>query len=43
MFAIADVSLAVGNAAPEIRRAATAVIESNDAEGVARWIAERRP
>jgi Cof subfamily protein (haloacid dehalogenase superfamily) len=36
MFAIADVSLAVGNAAPEIRRAATAVIDSNDAEGVAR-------
>lgn len=41
MFEVADLSLAVRNAAPEIRRAATAVIDSNSAEGVARWIAER--
>jgi Cof subfamily protein (haloacid dehalogenase superfamily) len=41
MFAIADLSLAVANAVPEIRRVASALIDSNEAEGVARWIAER--
>ena len=39
MFAMADVSLAVGNAVPEVRAAATEVIGSNTEDGVAEWIA----
>ncbi|MBO0771215.1 MAG: HAD family phosphatase, partial [Actinobacteria bacterium] len=39
MFAIADWSLAVANAAPGIRGAADEVVGTNDSDGVARWIA----
>lgn len=39
MFEIADVSLAVANATPKVRRAATATIGGNAAEGVAEWLA----
>jgi HAD superfamily hydrolase (TIGR01484 family) len=41
MFAMADVSLAVGNAVPEVRAAATEVIGANTEDGVAEWIAGR--
>ncbi|SIR95569.1 hypothetical protein SAMN05444858_13064 [Micromonospora avicenniae] len=40
MFAVADAALAVANAAPEVRAAATQVIGANTDDGVARWIAE---
>ncbi|MFD0784104.1 HAD hydrolase family protein [Micromonospora azadirachtae] len=40
MFAVADTALAVANAAPEVRAAATQVIGANTDDGVARWIAE---
>jgi 5-amino-6-(5-phospho-D-ribitylamino)uracil phosphatase len=40
MFAVADTALAVANAAPEVRTAASAVIGANTADGVARWISE---
>jgi 5-amino-6-(5-phospho-D-ribitylamino)uracil phosphatase len=40
MFAIADTALAVANAAPDVRAAATQVIGANTADGVARWITE---
>ncbi|GAA2360675.1 HAD family hydrolase [Dactylosporangium salmoneum] len=39
MFAVADTALAVANAAPEVRAAATQVIGANTDDGVARWIA----
>ncbi len=39
MFEIADVSLAVANATPKVRRAAAATIGGNAAEGVAEWLA----
>ncbi|GAA1532506.1 Cof-type HAD-IIB family hydrolase [Dactylosporangium maewongense] len=39
MFAVADTALAVGNAAAEVRAAATQVIGTNTDDGVARWIA----
>ncbi|GAB3841179.1 HAD hydrolase family protein [Dactylosporangium cerinum] len=39
MFAVADTALAVANAAPEVRAAATRVIGANTDDGVARWIA----
>lgn len=39
MFAIADESYAVSNADPAVLRAATATIESNTDDGVARWLA----
>lgn len=39
LFAVADVSLAVANAGPHIRSAASAVIGSNADEAVARWLA----
>lgn len=42
MFAIADVALAVANAAPEVRAAATQVIGANTDDGVAHWIAATR-
>jgi 5-amino-6-(5-phospho-D-ribitylamino)uracil phosphatase len=40
MLAAADVSLAVANATPEVRAAATHVIGANSADGVASWIAQ---
>ena len=40
MFAIADECYAVGNAVPELKEAATAVIDTNDEDGVARWLSE---
>lgn len=38
MFAIADESYAVSNAIPAIRGAATAIVDSNENDAVARWI-----
>ena len=38
MFAMADVSLAVGNAVPKVLAAATEVIGANTEDGVAEWI-----
>jgi Cof subfamily protein (haloacid dehalogenase superfamily) len=40
MFAVADIALAVANAAPEVRAAATRVIGANTEAGVAVWISE---
>lgn len=40
MFEIADEAYAVENAVPELKVIATAVIGSNDSDGVARWLAE---
>lgn len=40
MFQIADEAYAVENAAPELKNAATAVIGSNDEDGVAKWLRE---
>jgi hydroxymethylpyrimidine pyrophosphatase-like HAD family hydrolase len=40
MFQIADLSLAVANAAPQVRSAASAVIGANAEDGVAEWIAQ---
>lgn len=40
LFAAADEGYAVGNAVPELKAAATAVIASNEEDGVARWLAE---
>jgi hydroxymethylpyrimidine pyrophosphatase-like HAD family hydrolase len=39
MFEIADQALAVANAVPELLAIATAVIGSNDDDGVAEWLA----
>ena len=41
MFEIADESYAMANAVPELKEMATAVIGSNDNDGVAKWIEER--
>ena len=38
LFEIADESYAVENAADELKKAATAVIESNNDDGVAKWL-----
>ena len=38
MFKIADECYAVANAEPEVKVIATAVIESNEADGVAKWL-----
>lgn len=43
MFEIADEAYAVENAVPELKAIATAVIGSNDSDGVARWLAEHWP
>jgi 5-amino-6-(5-phospho-D-ribitylamino)uracil phosphatase len=43
MFAVADAALAVANAAPAVRAAATEVIGGNVADGVAHWISEHGP
>jgi Cof subfamily protein (haloacid dehalogenase superfamily) len=40
MFSVADESYAVANAVPELLDAATGVIDSNDDDGVARWLEE---
>lgn len=40
MFEIADECYAVGNAEEELKRIATAVIDSNDRDGVAKWLLE---
>ena len=40
MFGIADECYAMSNAEPELKAAATKIIESNDNDGVARWLAE---
>lgn len=40
MFEAADEAYAVGNAVPELKAVATAVIGSNDSDGVARWLLE---
>lgn len=41
MFEIADEAYAVENAVPELKEKATAVIESNDNDGVAKWLKEQ--
>jgi hypothetical protein len=38
MFDISDESYAVDNAQPEVKKIATAVIGSNDNDGVAKWL-----
>ena len=38
MFSVADESYAMANAVPELCKIATAVIDSNDYDGVARWL-----
>ena len=40
LFEAADLSCAVGNAAPELKAAASQVIGSNEEDGVARWLLE---
>jgi Cof subfamily protein (haloacid dehalogenase superfamily) len=40
MLTVADTALAVANAAPAVRAAATEVIGANTSDGVARWISE---
>ena len=41
MFETADECYAVGNAHEELKRIATAVIGTNEDDGVARWMAEK--
>ena len=41
LFECADESYAVSNAAAELKEAATAVIDSNDDDGVAKWLLRR--
>ena len=43
MFHRADVRVAVRNAAPEVLALADHVAESNDEDGVIRWLIERHP
>ena len=40
MFEVADECYAMSNAEPELKAVATKIIESNDNDGVARWLAE---
>lgn len=40
MFRVADECYAVENADPELKRIATAIIGSNECDGVAKWLAE---
>jgi hydroxymethylpyrimidine pyrophosphatase-like HAD family hydrolase len=40
MFEIADEGYAVQNADPALKAIATAIIDSNEQDGVARWLAE---
>ena len=39
LFRLADECYAVANAAPQLKALATAVIASNEDDGVARWLA----
>lgn len=39
MFRISDECYAVENAVPELKRAATGIVDSNDRDGVAKWLA----
>ena len=41
MFGAADECYAMANAEPELKAAATKIIESNDNDGVAHWLAEK--
>ena len=41
LFRIADAAYAVENAAPELKALATGVIQSNDDDGVAKWLDKR--
>ena len=41
MFEIADEAYAVENAVPELKAIATAVIDSNDDDGVAKWLSKQ--
>lgn len=41
LFAVCDEAYAVGNAVPELRAAATGILQSNEQDGVARFLAER--
>lgn len=43
LFRFADEAYAVANADPALKAAATAVIDSNDADGVAKWLEEHAP
>ncbi len=38
MFEVADESYAVANAVDELKDKATGIIESNEADGVAKWL-----
>lgn len=40
MFAVSDECYAVENAVPELKAIATGIIQSNEADGVAKWLAE---
>ena len=40
LFSVADEKYAMSNAVPELKSIATAVIDSNDNDGVAKWIAK---
>lgn len=40
MFEISDECYAVENAVPELKKAATAVVDSNERDGVAKWLWE---
>ena len=42
MFKLADEALAVANAVPAVKERATGIIESNDADGVAKYISQHR-
>ena len=41
MFAVADESYAMANAVHELKKIASAVIDSNNNDGVARWLEKR--
>ena len=42
MFMVADECYAMGNAVPELKAIATATIDTNNNDGVARWLLENR-
>lgn len=41
MFSQADLKIAVGNAKPELKEKADLIIDTNDNDGVAKWLAEK--
>jgi len=41
LFSVADESYAMANAAPELKEIATAVIDTNDNDGVAKWLEKK--